>query len=364
MKNEVERLRKLYQMELLDSPTERDFDEIVHLASQITDRPMSLITLIDAERVWIKSALGFEYGNTERSASICNHTIQGDELFEVENLSADSRFVRNRFITGNPKLRYYAGIPLSTSDGYRLGALCVLDTKVRKKLNDDQVSALKSLARQTMSQIELRVTNRELEMLRVINTRMITMFDGDEDRISNSASIDTHTLRNFKEYGRLQQRGNFFQTALHPIKNAIVETITELYPLAQEKGISFALEITEEDVMPIDELSLRFMLRNVIHNAVKYSEGTTITIRYFNQAGDLNNSPKHYLSITDQGTGMQPSFLKVYEQGGNLHKLKGTRGEGGSGNGLLFVRYLLHRMGGKLLFQSEVGTYTTVFLII
>lgn len=160
----AKRLSALHALDILDSEAERDFDEIVQLASRICEMPISLISLVDEDRQWFKARVGLDDTETDLSRSICSHAILQDEVFEVEDTLADPRTADNPLCSGSPHLRFYAGAPLITSDGLPLGSLCVLDDKPRR-LNDLQRDALTVLARQVVRQMELRKALRDREIL-------------------------------------------------------------------------------------------------------------------------------------------------------------------------------------------------------
>lgn len=163
-KNEKERLAALKQLNLLDSPPDEAFDDFTFLASNICNSPISIITLLDETRQWFKSKVGIEASETPREISFCGHTILGDDIFEVTDALSDERFMGNPLVIGEPKIRFYAGIPIKTKEGFNLGTLCVIDS-VPKKLTDTQRNALRSLSRQVTTQIELQRTSKKNEAL-------------------------------------------------------------------------------------------------------------------------------------------------------------------------------------------------------
>jgi signal transduction histidine kinase len=153
--NETDRLAALYSLDVLDSAPEKDFDDIVALASTVCHVPMSLISLIDADRQWFKARTGTDVTESSRDLSFCAHTILGNDLLVVPDASADARFADNPAVTAEGGVRFYAGAPLVTTDGFGLGALCVIDSAPRR-LDAEQLQALRALARQVTSQLELR----------------------------------------------------------------------------------------------------------------------------------------------------------------------------------------------------------------
>lgn len=172
-KNEKERLENLVSYNLLDTADEKEFDDIVKIASQICGTPISLISLIDSDRQWFKAKVGLNADQTDRSISFCGHAINSnDELFEVEDSTVDPRFADNPLVTGNPNVIFYAGAPLVTTEGYSLGTLCVIDNKPRK-LTKEQKSALTALSRQTTSMFQLRKINLELNESRLLYKQLV-----------------------------------------------------------------------------------------------------------------------------------------------------------------------------------------------
>ncbi len=159
---ENERLSALLRMELMDTPAEPEFDELVETAAAICDMPMSLVTLLDHRRQWFKAAVGLEVRETPREIAFCAHAIQQPDLMLVEDATADPRFAENPLVTGEMHLRFYAGMPVSSPDGFRLGTLCVLD-RVPRHLTPTQIAALKVLGRQVTARIELRLRRQHME---------------------------------------------------------------------------------------------------------------------------------------------------------------------------------------------------------
>ncbi|WP_216839390.1 sensor histidine kinase, partial [Caulobacter sp. S45] len=153
--NETDRLAALASYAVMDTPPEGPFDDIVRIAAQICGTPMALISLVDGERQWFKSALGVEARETPREIAFCAHAIQQKGLFTVADATRDPRFAENPLVTGDPGLRFYAGSPLETPEGLPLGTLCVLD-RTPRELSPAQQSALDALGRQVMAQLELR----------------------------------------------------------------------------------------------------------------------------------------------------------------------------------------------------------------
>ena len=160
--NERERLLALYECDILDTSRDPLFDSITTLAAQICEAPIALFSLIDRERQWFKSNHGLPgTRQTSRGIAFCAHTILSDEMLEVPDARRDVRFARNPLVVSDPRIRFYAGIPLRDGRGFGLGALCVMDYEARH-LSPSQRLALESLARLAISLLEQRRGERKL----------------------------------------------------------------------------------------------------------------------------------------------------------------------------------------------------------
>lgn len=181
-KNEVERLQALSEYRVLDTLPEQGYDDITSLAAYICKTPIALVSLVDASRQWFKSKVGLPAQETVRSDAFCAHALlQPQQILLVEDALKDVRFADNRLVVGPPYIRFYAGVPLLTPSGQALGTLCVIDTQPRV-MDAVAQSALSSLARQVMVQLELRKaifraqqTEQELQQLnQALTTQTLT----------------------------------------------------------------------------------------------------------------------------------------------------------------------------------------------
>jgi GAF domain-containing protein len=153
--NEADRLKALYELDILDSEAEESFDDLTRLAGYICEAPIAAITFIDSERQWFKSPSDFPVSETPRNISFCAHAILQSEPFIVPNALDDERFKDNPFVTSEHNIRFYAGAPLTTEQGFELGTLCVMDTEPRT-LTTGQIAALKVLRNQVINLIKSR----------------------------------------------------------------------------------------------------------------------------------------------------------------------------------------------------------------
>lgn len=143
--NEAERLRELESYQIMDTEPDAEFDKIVEEAAKVCEVPIALFTLVDETRQWFKARVGLKVSETPRDVSFCGHVILGEEMVEIPDTYQDVRFYDNPLVTDYPFIRFYAGQPIVSPNGFTMGTLCVIDIKP-KYLNQDQKKALKLLA--------------------------------------------------------------------------------------------------------------------------------------------------------------------------------------------------------------------------
>ncbi|MEJ6482293.1 sensor domain-containing diguanylate cyclase [Nostoc punctiforme UO1] len=162
-KNEAERLKALADYNILDTLPEQGFDDLTAIAAYICKTPIALISLVDADRQWFKSNIGLKVRETPRESAFCSYAILHPEnILVIPNAMKDDRFANNPLVKSNSKIRFYAGAPLVTPNGFPIGTLCVMDT-VPRQLSYQQLDALRRLTRQAIAQMELiqEVRNRK-----------------------------------------------------------------------------------------------------------------------------------------------------------------------------------------------------------
>ena len=155
------RLAALHGYDILDSPACEDFSFLTELAARVCDVPYAFVSLVDADRVWIKSCAGMHMGELPRGESYCSLAVLGDASTEIADLTEDYRTARMTLTVNPPYMRMYSSVALTSSDGFAIGTLCVMDTKPGG-LDATQRSMLTRLARQVMALIELRASERTL----------------------------------------------------------------------------------------------------------------------------------------------------------------------------------------------------------
>ncbi len=203
--NEEARLSELLEYAILDTPPEINFDEIVYMASYVCQTPICLISIIDKERQWFKAKIGLNANQTERDISFCGHAIHYDDLFIVENAETDERFKDNPLVTAEPRVIFYAGAPLVTNKGFKIGTLCVIDHKP-KTLTAEQKRILKSLSQMVIQNLEMNKILKKIHSEQknlIFHAKMLSlgeMASGLAHEINNPLMIITGKLHLLDEY--------------------------------------------------------------------------------------------------------------------------------------------------------------------
>lgn len=162
--DEDARLQKLLDYQVLDTDAETRFDELTELASAICGTPIALVSLIDRDRQWFKSRVGLPAPQTSRDAAFCTYTILNkDKVMVVPNALGDDRFKHNELVLGSPNIRFYAGAPLVTPDGFALGTICAIDT-VPREFDEKKQRALQIISHQVVAQLEISKHVEELKV--------------------------------------------------------------------------------------------------------------------------------------------------------------------------------------------------------
>jgi PAS domain S-box-containing protein len=160
--NEPERLAALHRYNILDTPPEAAFDRITKLAARLFKMPIALISLVDESRAWFKSCVGFGANEVPRDNTLCSFAVLSDEPLIVPDTRLDDRFICNPFVQAEPGVRFYAGAPLISQDGFNLGTLCLLDSQPHDPLTSEQQTTLMDLAAMVVDELELRLAAQKI----------------------------------------------------------------------------------------------------------------------------------------------------------------------------------------------------------
>lgn len=381
--NEQERLAALYQLDILDSLPEPVYDDITRIASEICQAPISLISLIDADRQWFKSRRGLAVPQTSRHVSFCAHAIlEPNQVFIVPNPAEDPRFADNPLVTGDPKIAFYAGVPIFTDGGYAMGTLCVIDNKPRT-LTEAQLATLRALSRQTSAYFSVLNKNNQLSQKQ-------TQLESLNRDLEHFAHIAAHDLKS--PLASISQAMGYIKTnfahdmspALGQMMELVDETshaavrmingilahtmVVNTEPAAKEHFTfgSLCAEITRllyvPDTITVDVVGgelplyahrsvLLQILLNLCSNALKYNDKERGILVLTAAEEGVNYS----FSVKDNGRGIAEKELpRIFDLMYTLGVL-GRNGEQGAGIGLATVKKLVEKMHGAIAVHSEPG---------
>lgn len=391
--DEAQRLRSLWALEILDTPPEQRFDRLTRLAVAFTGCPMSTVTLVDESRQWSKSATGTDCVTNPRSESFCAYTILRDEPLIIPDTHRDSRVADNPLVTGNPYLRAYVGVPLSTGDGQRVGSFCVLDVTPRVFRPEDieVLTMLAAMASEEMGKVEANRLVRELQEAREAADRasqtksgFLAMM-GHEIRTPLNGVIGYSDLMLSGSLSEVQKEyAEGIRTSAETLRTLLNDLLdfskieagrldVELRPtdireevssirrmfeaLAGEKGI--VLECTVEAVVPrlvrTDPTRFRQVLSNLLSNAIKFTRqgGVRVKVDYATVERELR------VAVHDTGMGITAEEGEKLFQPFTQADSSTTRKYGGTGLGLAICRRLCEMLGGAICFDSVPGQGTT-----
>ena len=212
---ELEHLDTPYTHKILETGSEKVFDDLAQLSAFVCDAPMALISLIDGEHQWFKTTVGLDAKQISRKHAFCQYAMQARDVYEIPDAAADSRFADNPLVVGDPHIRFYAGAPLLTPEGQCLGILCAFDV-VPRQLSPRQREALRMLARQVMAHLDLRRIRIQLEderqkldgVLRMANqtsdivlaSNQNEIFVKQEQRLVRVATVDLQYVEALGDY--------------------------------------------------------------------------------------------------------------------------------------------------------------------
>lgn len=384
---EAERLVAVRRYDILDTPPDGAFDRIAGIAARVCDVPISTITIVDEDRIWFKSAIGIDgVTQIDRDPGLCASAILQDATYIVTDADLDPRTLDNPLVCGDLGLRFYAAVPLRTSDGHNLGTLNVIDTRSRE-LTDAQVATLEDLAAVVVDELELRLAAKrsiELESLRTaagfrdsmvegLSHEMRTpiailrglsdLLDHEEDFPGDRVELHELLARQVHRLDRLVERFLGYAslgrgelptkavapTPLAPLLDEVVELHRDRGPIDLQVpgGLPVALVDPARTVHVISEL---------LDNAVRFSSrpgGVSVSAEFDAEDASLR------IAVDDRGPGLSEGALEhLFE-----HYYRSPASTG-SGIGLYVARVLAEAQGGRIEVTSTPGVGSRFVLVV
>jgi len=311
VRDEALRMAAVRRYDILDTPPDGAFDRITSLAARRFGVPIAIISIVDEDRIWFKSHHGLPVKEIERAPGLCASAILGDVPYLLTDASVDPRSLANPLVAGDFGLRFYAAVPLTTSDGYNLGTLCVIDKEPRA-INDAQIEDLKDLAAIVMDQMEMRLSAR-----RAVGTAKLLAKEIDH-RVMNSLQFVSGLLSMQSRSPDMGEAAAHLQLAANRVAAVAqvhrhfyaeeadeVSCITFLHRLCADLSAVLDREIKvegDEGNVPTTWIQPIGLIANeLVTNAAKHGAGR-IDVTY-RAAGD-----EHQLFVCDEGAGLPSGF--------------------------------------------------------
>ncbi len=371
---EAKRLEALKKYDILDTPPDGTYDRIVKLIAKLLDVPIAVVSLVDNDRLWFKSAFGLDVQQLPHEAGegLCGSAILSNDFYMVEDTSQDPRTCNNLLVTNEPRIRFYAAAPLTTSDNYNLGTLCVLDKKPRT-LTENQRQILTDMAYIVMEQLELRIMSR---MAVNSQNKMAYMVTHDiRSAVCHLPVLVDLIKENKDDAGELEVLGDMIKSAANKSLEAVDSFLKHATSLSKDIDYRFepfdfseltrkvistnaimALKkqqkiehsIQENVFMNGDRTRLSELIDNLLSNAIKYSpKGNDIRVSL-----EITDE-RLILKVKDEGQGMTAEDMNNAFK--RFNKLSATPigDEVSTGLGLWIVKEIAERHRGKASVKSE-----------
>lgn len=386
--NELKRALNLSEFDIDYTNIEDNFKDLATLAAKIAGTEISLVNLIDSFTQWTIASHGMDINQMSRKDSVCQYTIAGNSPFEVPDLSLDERFQDKVYVSGPIGLKYYMGVPLTTSEGFNIGALCVLDTE-SKSISPEKLDMLKIIADEVVKRLK---TSNTIEMLR---SRLVEAKEAQKKAahdirgpiagiIGLSGLMKEHGKNNTmeellesiiiinKSAGSILELANeiLMENKEQPPKGEefnlriFKEKLEQLYQQqAKNKGVNFSIKTSErtEDI-PFSKNKLLQIAGNLLYNAIKFTpKDGAINVELDLRAESTYNLLK--IKVADSGIGIDGTTLANMVQENGMSS-KGTAGEEGFGFGLSLVKNLIKSLNGEFRMRSYQGDGSTFEVLI
>ena len=395
--NELERLAALKRYNILDTLPEDAFDDATKLVSYICGVPIAHISFIDQNRQWFKSEIGIGVSEVPREVTFCRYTILESEMFEIPDTHKNERFKNDPNVTGGFKVRFYAGVPLTTPDGYNIGTICAID-HVAKELNKDQRNALTIIGKHVINQLELTTKNIELAAQKKIADRAVfakdsflanmsheirtplnaiigftdllaqTRLDAIQRDYIESVQIAEENLllivNDILDLSKIESGNLTIEAQPFNLKNTL-KHVYDLLKVKVQKDVEFNLFLDAdmpENVIG-DQGRLNQILMNLAGNALKFTEDGEVTVSVKKVAETADNYSLRF-SVKDTGIGIKEDKLKTIFERFTQAEESTTRKFGGTGLGLNIVKQLVELQNSIIHVKSKEGRGSEFFFVL
>jgi len=388
--NEMDRLMSLAEYDLDYSSHKDNFKDLAKLAAKVAGTEVSLVNLIDTFTQWTISNHGLNMDQMPREDSVCQYTILNGEYFEIENLAADTRFKDKFYVTDDPNLRYYYGVPLRSPEGHNLGALCVLD-KRHKSLTPEKAELLKIIADEIVNRLKTykaidHLQNKLVEANEtkkkvahdirgplggIIGLAQIISEQGKNnqiDEVLDFINLIHRSGRSLLELADEILSSDKPQTLNSDEFNLLIfkDKLERLYtPQAKNKNIKLTVATVSpaSATTPFSKNKLLQIAGNLISNAIKFTPNNGSVNVGLNLKVDKNKKNVLVIKITDTGVGLTKEGIDAILSS-SASSTNGTGGETGYGFGLSLVKHLIDGLKGTLKIHSEPGKGATFEVIL
>ena len=379
---EIKRLETLRKFDILDTPPDGTYDNIVKLVAKLLNVPIAIVSLVDSDRIWFKSAFGLDIQQIPKEEGLCASAVLSKDFYMVEDALKDPRTLTNSLVTSDFGLRFYAAAPLTTSDGFNLGTLCVLD-KTPRTLNEIEQQILEDFAIIVIEQLEMRLMARiavnsqnsmtymlahdirgSVSNIPILLDMMKEQHENPDETeqiselIKLSVDKSLKAIDSFLTYSKSVSKDITFRFQPFDFSELTNRVISTNKILATNKQQKINSSIEPNLLVNGDKTRLAELIDNLLSNAIKYSpKGKDITVVL------KKKQDKLILEVKDEGQGMTTEDLKNAFKRFSRLSAKPTGNEASTGLGLWITKVIAERHQGKVKVKSKGKDKGTTFTV-
>ena len=392
-KFEQDRLKELRGLNLFDVENDPDFNNVIRLVKETFSVPVVLVSIVEEDEQIFKACIGVDVDKTDRDSSFCSFAIHQNDVFIVNDTFKDANFKHNRLVTGEPKIRFYAGYPLFFEEKEAIGTLCIIDTKPRKKFNDADIKKLSDFGEIIKSLIRLKQKKLSLEDSNNVKNKFLShvaheirtptgaisgltkilqgqVFDPKLKNLVNTIATASNSLLDLVntvlDLGTMENKNFKLSQERFSFTQLFDEIISITKVKASEKNLSLNLKISilEGRYYEGDKTRLKQIFVNLINNAIKFTDtGAILVVANYKLNPNDNCKNEIEFQVIDTGIGISKDnldqiFEKYYQANSNGSYYEGT------GLGLSITKELVEKMDGSIRVESSPGFGSKFFVSI